>query len=152
MRKKKISLSKTILSLVLVFSLGKTATVSAVSVAEQIDYVTVMDLDPRYDHISRISASLTMSSIGRANCAGSFTTYEDYNSTMTIVLQQFKNMEWVDVKEWSSDFNGSGVWMMEKGYYVSSGYQYQAVVTVEIFDNNGKILETIACESPIREY
>ena len=109
-------------------------------------------ITPRFQHLSRISSSLTFSALGRANCGGSFTTYDEYDSSMTMVLQQFKNQEWVDIKTWSGDFTGSGVKVLDKGYYVPSGYRYRLVVTVTIWDSKGNALEIASCDSPIQEY
>lgn len=114
--------------------------------------IAVVFQEPRFEHLSRISSGLTISSLGRAACGGSFTTYDEYDSRMTMTLQQFVDSEWVDIKEWSQDFTGSGVKMMDKGYYVKSGYRYRMTVTVEILDSDGSVLETEYCDSPIKEY
>lgn len=119
---------------------------------EESAHETVIELEPRFDHLSRISASLTFSSLGRANCGGSFTTYDEYDSSMTMVLQRLEGTRWVDVKDWSESFSGSGVKVLDKGYYVSSGYSYRVSVTVNILDSNGNSIETVTCDSPIKEY
>lgn len=114
--------------------------------------IAVVYLEPRFEYLSRISSGLTISSAGRAACGGSFTTYDQYDSRMTMTLQQFSDSGWVDIKEWSQDFTGSGVKMMDKGYYVKSGYRYRMTVMVEILDSDGSVLETEFCDSPIKEY
>lgn len=114
--------------------------------------IAIVYLEPRFEHLSRISSGLTISSAGRAACGGSFTTYDQYDSRMTMTLQQYVDSEWVDIKEWSQDFTGSGVKMMDKGYYVKSGYRYRMTVMVEILDSDGSVLETEFCYSPIKEY
>lgn len=112
----------------------------------------VLLIDPRFDHMSRISSSLSINSLGRANCTGSFTTYDEYDSRMTVVLQQFKNNQWTDIKEWSEDYSGSGARLLEKKYYVPSGYRYRVVTTVAILDSDGSELEIASCDSPIKEF
>lgn len=109
-------------------------------------------IDPRYEHISRIAASLSISDLGYADCAGSYTTYEELDGTITIELQQYKNNRWSFVYDWSEDFTGSGAKLLSKGRFVVSGYRYRAVVTVQIKDSKGNILETIACDSPVWDY
>lgn len=70
---------------------------------------------------------------------------------MTVLLQQEVDGRWVDLKEWSEDYTGSRVKMLEKGYYVPRGYRYRVVTTVWIWDADGNQLERVACDSPIKE-
>lgn len=116
---------------------------------------TVLTLSPRYEHLSLIAASLTISNLGRAACGGTcyiYDMYEDCDSRMTMLLQRYESTGWEDVKDWSQDFTGSGNKMMDKGYYVSSGYRYRMTVTVEILDSDGNVIESVSCDSPIKEY
>lgn len=108
-------------------------------------------VDPRFDHMSRISSSLSIEALGRANCTGSFTTYDAYDSTITITLQQQKDGRWTDIKEWSEDFTGTGVKYVNKGYYVERGYSYRLVTVVQIWDGDTEI-EKEFCDSPISDY
>lgn len=85
--------------------------------------IAIVYLEPRFEYLSRISSGLTISSSGRAACGGSFTTYDQYDSRMTMTLQQYVDSGWVDIKEWSQDFTGSGVKMMDKGYYCDKRIQ-----------------------------
>lgn len=119
--------------------------------------LTVLDLSisPRFEHIMRISASLSISSLGRAECGGTYIIYDiydGYDSRMTMTLQRYEDFDWVDVKEWSQDFTGAGGKMMNKGYYVTSGYRYRMTVTAEILDSDGSVLESVFVDSPIKEY
>lgn len=108
--------------------------------------------EPRFEHMSRISSSLSFEAFGRANCTGSFTTYDEYNSKIIIVLQQFKNNRWNDYQSWSESYSGSGVKLLNKKYYVPSGYRYRVVTTAVILSNNGGELERVSCDSPVQEY
>ena len=119
--------------------------------------ITVLDLSisPRFEHIMRISASLSISSLGRAECGGTYVIYDiydGYDSRMTMVLQQYVDSEWVEIKDWSQDFTGAGGKMMYKGYYVKSGYRYRMTVTAEILDSDGTVIESVSVDSPIKEY
>lgn len=116
-------------------------------------YEVTAQMDPRFTHISRISSGLSISTSGRASCTGSYTIYKtfDLDSRMTITLQRDDN-GWKDVQTWSEDFTGSGFKILDKGYYVSSGYRYRLVTVMQIFDDNGNVLETASCDSPIKEY
>lgn len=116
------------------------------------DTCQTLALDPRFSYLTRISSSLSINTLGRANCTGAFTTYDEYDSTITIVLQQERNGSWTDIKEWSEDYAGSGIKMLEKGYYVSSGYRYRVITTVQIWDADGTLLEKVSCDSPVKEW
>lgn len=128
----------------------------AIASVSQNAYETVLLLDPRFTHFSRISSGLSFNDLGRAACTGSYTIYIDYNydSRMTMTLQRFDDSElkWVDVKEWSGDFTKTGTKMLDKGYYVSQRGKYRVVTVAQIFDDDGTVLETISCDSPIKEY
>lgn len=130
------------------------ATPHAMATENHSTEINFFALDPRFEHLSRISASLSISR-GRANCGGSFTIYDiydGYDSRMTMVLQQYTNSRWESIAEWSKDFNGSGIKMMQEEYKVSSGYRYRMTVTAEIFDSSGDVIETVTCDSPIKTY
>lgn len=117
--------------------------------------ITILNLSPRFKFISQISASLSISNFGNAGCGGLFyiyDIYDGYDSRMTMVLQRYGDSGWTDVEEWSQDFTGTGVKMMDKSCYVSAGYRYRMTATVEILDSAGKVLETVSCDSPIKEY
>ena len=49
----------------------------------------VLSIDPRFTNITRISSSLTIGSLGRADCTGSTTLRYDYDCTLAMTLQQF---------------------------------------------------------------
>lgn len=109
-------------------------------------------VEPRFEYISRIAASLSISDWGYADCAGSYTTYEELDGTIKIELQQYKDNRWIYVYDWSEDYSGSGAKLLSKGRFVVSGYRYRAIVTVQIKDSKGNVLETIACDSPVWDY
>lgn len=108
-------------------------------------------LEPRFDYISRISSSLSISA-GLANCTGSFTIYSEYKSKLYVVLQQFKDNRWNEYQSWSESYSDSGPKLLEKQYNVPKGYRYRVITTVVILDKNGGELERVACNSPIKEY
>lgn len=116
---------------------------------------TLLALDPRFTHFSRISSALDINSLGRADCVGSFTIYQQYDndSTITMTLQRFEENEgWIDIKEWSKSYSGSGAKLLSKGYYVETGYRYRLVTVANILDDDGGALEIISCDSLIVKY
>lgn len=116
-------------------------------------YTNLYVIDPRFTHFSRISSGLDIDSSGRADCTGSYTIYQkyDYESTITMTLQRFED-GWVNIQEWSKDYSGSGAKLLNKGYYVASGYRYRLIAVAEILDEDGFVLERISCDSQIVEY
>lgn len=147
----KTSLKVLALTVPLVFSLSQGLPHARAVEANEPSVETLL-ISPRFDYLSQITCGLTISGWGRANCEGSFTTHDQYDSRMTLLLQQFKNGSWEDVKSWSEDYTGSGVNAFSKGYYVDSGYRYRVTNTVEILNGNGDVIETEVCNSPIKEY
>lgn len=112
----------------------------------------VYAVEPRFSYISRIASGMTISEKGYASCTGSYTMYKDMDGTITLILQRFENGRWTDYKETSKDYTGDGVKMFQYGWDVPSGYRYRAHTIVEIKDANGDIVETIAADSPVKEY
>lgn len=140
------------LTLIAVLNLSPAvAAVTAVCLSPT-ETVISLSLDPRFSYMSRIASSLSVNSLGRASCTGTFTTYDEYDSTITMTLQQFKDGKWSSIKEWSEDYSGSGIKALDKGYYVASGYRYRVVTVVQIWGTDGKELEKASCDSPIYEY
>lgn len=116
---------------------------------------TRMDLsrDPRFTYINSIASGLSINSLGRASCSGTFDPYGSVDSTITMTLQrQNSKGEWQDVKEWSEDSTGSRVRVIDKGYYVEKGYRYRVLTMAQIWDTDGTELERVVCDSPISEY
>lgn len=108
--------------------------------------------DPRFTYINSIASGLSVNSLGRASCSGTFDPYDAVDSTITMTLQQEKDGAWVDIKTWSEDSTGSSVRVIDKGYYVEKGYSYRVITIVQIWDTDGAQLEKVACDSPISEY
>lgn len=125
----------------------------AVASVSETAYETALLLDPRFTHFSRISSGLDINSLGRADCTGSYTIYKtySYDSTLTVTLQRKEDSGWVDVMEWTKDYTDTGTKVLNKGYYVTRG-TYRLVTVAQIFDDDGTVLETISCDSPIKEY
>lgn len=151
---KRNRVSSLILAVLLCLSLVSSP-VKAHAAESSTQELTILYLSPRFKFLSQISASLSISNFGRATCGGAFyiyDKYDGYDSRMTMVLQQYEDTGWTDLKEWSQDFTGTGAKLMEKSYYVSAGYRYRMIATVEILDSAGEVLETVSCDSPIKEY
>ena len=104
----------------------------------------------RYTAIQRISAKLTIDSWGKASCVATIRLDDGYTADVTMELQQYYVNRWLPVKSWSD--SGGPVIEMIKTYYVESGYDYQVVVTVDVYDSNGRFVESESVVSETVSY
>ena len=104
----------------------------------------------RYTAIQRISAILTIDRWGKAGCVATVILDDGYTADETMELQQDYVNRWLTIKSWS-DSGGPIVEMLET-YYVESGYDYQVVVTVDVYDSNGRFVESDSAVSETLSY
>lgn len=83
--------------------------------------------EPMYVGISNLSASLSISSLGKASCGAATYNNGTYDVTLTIALKQ----DGSTIKSWNVATE-DGFNSIEKTYYVTSGHSYQVVVTATI--------------------
>ena len=157
-RKAAAILSMVLLSMTFVAGPGTAMAVAeepaAPGIVAQIDQedFSMIYLEPRYKNISTISAGLSISSLGRAACTSSVTLRNDYSGTLTMTLEQLNSKDrWVEITSWSTEFSGSGVVQLDKGYYVDKGYNYQVITHVEVRDGD-ETIETAGHYSPMKFY
>lgn len=106
---------------------------------------------PNYVYLSTVGSTLSIES-GYATCSGFINIFKNYDTDITITLQQSSNgISWSNIKSWSQSFTGIGVHSIEKGYYVNSGYTYRVLTTAQV-KNGTSILETATCYSPEKIY
>lgn len=77
--------------------------------------------------ISNLSASLSISSLGKASCGAATYNNGTYDVTLTIALKQ----DGSTIKSWNVATE-DGFNSIEKTYYVTSGHSYQVVVKATI--------------------
>lgn len=99
-------------------------------------------VQPRYTGISKLTADLSISSSGYASCYGYVRlSSSSYSANMTVELQRSGNgTSWTTIKDWST--SGSYTLELDKGWYVVSGYYYQVVTTVEVYNSSGSLVGT----------
>ena len=137
-----------LLSVTLSVSLWTAAVIPIYAIEDQRHDTTVLILDPRYENISRIACTLSISSKGVASFGGSFTIHKENDTRLTLVLQQYISGRWVNItKELVEDYTGSGIKGFSDTLDVESGYRYRAVATAEIFNGDGEVIETVSCDS-----
>ena len=106
---------------------------------------------PKYIALDELFASLTISATGNANCTGKALLTSGYTGVLTMVLQQSTNgRDWSEVETWTG--SGIGRISLNKSIFVTSGYQYRVLVTVEITTSNGVFVEDSTEYSAIAKY
>ena len=110
------------------------------------------DIAPyRYDYVSSCSIFLNISSRGLATCTSDISLRRGVNAEMTVTLYKSTNKRnWDYVTSW--DTSGSSSLVLEKSYYVMSGYYYKAELSVDVYNSSGSFLENVTSTSSIKYY
>lgn len=106
------------------------------------------DIAPYYTGTSAISASLSISSSGKASCSGIIRLYSGYSASFTMKLQKYTGGYWSTVKTWST----SDKHILSKEYYVTSGYNYRVVTSASVYNSSGAYVETTSAISQTVSY
>lgn len=119
--------------------------------AAAVEMNDVSEIQPLYQDLSLISASIDISAAGKATCNGYATTYNTTDEIrMTLYLQRYEDGKWVTIKYWSA--TGHKSLIMEGYWYVVPGYKYHTLTMVSIYDSTGKYIEGAACASRAFSY
>ena len=98
-------------------------------------------VQPRYFRISTFDIAFDISSSGKSSCYSKIVTYESTDTIdLTIELQRDGGSGWSTIKTWTGE--DTGRISLDKVWYVTSGYEYRLRITAEVYDTNGKLLET----------
>lgn len=104
-----------------------------------------------YDYVSNCSISLNITSKGLSTSAGNITLRRGVNAEMTVTLYKSTDKRnWDYVTSW--DTSGSSILMIEKNYYVMSGYYYKAELSADVYNSSGSFLENVTSTSSIKYY
>lgn len=106
------------------------------------------EVSPRYTGTSTIVTDLSISSTGKATCAGTVVLYSGYTATLTMKLQQYNGSYWTTIQTWSTSDSKS----LSKSYYVSSGYSYRVVTSAKVYNSSGTYVETPSVTSATKSY
>lgn len=105
----------------------------------------------RYDYVSNCAISLNITSKGLSTSAGNITLRRGVNAEMTVTLYKSTDKRnWDYVTSW--DTSGSSILMIEKNYYVMSGYYYKAELSADVYNSSGSFLENVTSTSSIKYY
>lgn len=97
-------------------------------------------VDPQYQHITSLYATINIDSTGLATCSGAIRAREVTPVEIVVQLQQYKDGIWRTLQTWT---NSGSFYASEVGYYyVMKGYTYRTKVTGFIYDANGMIIES----------
>lgn len=110
------------------------------------------DIAPyRYDYVSSCAASLNITNRGLATCYGDISLRRGVNAEMTVTLYKSTDKRnWDYVTSW--EVSGSSMLVLEKNYYVMSGYYYKAELSADVYNSNGSFLENVTSTSSIKYY
>ena len=94
------------------------------------------EISPRYVGIYQLHANLNISSSGRANCYGYVAIQDDYSVDLTVELQR----DGRTIKSWSD--SGSDTISISEPYYVTPDHDYQVVVSADVYNSQGRLVDT----------
>ena len=98
-------------------------------------------VSPRYVDIMRLTASIGISSSGKATCYSfAETATSSYVVYLSVSLQRYVNGGWSTVKNWST--NGTGEAILNQSRYVTSGYYYRTAATATVYTSGGSYVES----------
>lgn len=101
---------------------------------------------PRFVGINLVVSGLTINEYGRATCSCSVLVDTGYSVDVTMTLEQ----DGVAIKSWTGSSSISVD--MSKPYYVTSGHDYQVIVTTRVSTSQGSYLCSYTTESPVKSY
>jgi len=116
------------------------------------DTATENTVQPRFTYISYASVGLGIEYDGYSTCDTGVTLYEsNYDVEIIMTLQRNDGSGWEDVKTWSIIDDGPDA-DLTKHWYVLSGYDYQVVSDIFVYNTNDQIVEITTEHSPIVEF
>lgn len=103
---------------------------------------------PLYIGTSRITASLSMTAHGTANCYSSVVLYSGYDANLTMYLQRKTSYgSWITVTSWSGSGSGaSGVTLSKTYNNLITGTTYRVYAVAYVYQN-GNYIERVSVSS-----
>lgn len=107
-------------------------------------------IQPRFTHIIVLGNYLGIDTTGNVDISARLDTYDADSVELEVVLQQYINGHWIDIKSWNNTSVGTTVDLL-KSYAVYSGYMYRTVATGYVYIG-GSMVEEATCTSNVVEY
>lgn len=109
------------------------------------------EIDLCYEGLARSAVTLDISDTGLAQCTAKATLSSGYSANVTATLQQSTDrVSWDSIKEWSG--SGTRIVTAQGIYYVLSGYYYRLKVTIELYNSNSELVDTVPAYSTTKYY
>lgn len=103
---------------------------------------TATAIEPRYTGLTSLTVSIDIASGGLSNPYGHALLRSGYTADMTLELQRSSNgYSWSSIAEWTT--SGSNRIILDKNYYVVSGYDYRSKCTLKVYDSNNKLVDNV---------
>ena len=100
----------------------------------------------RYTGISSLFTEIDISDSGRATCYGYAAGRSGYSVDLTLELQR----DGRTIKKWSN--NGTGEVEITETYFVTSGHDYQTIVSATVTDSRGNEFVESPSKSTVFHY
>lgn len=101
----------------------------------------------RYVGVSSASANLTISTSGKATASARVYVAPDYTANLDVSLERDSG---TIVKSWSS--SGTASVSVDDVYYVTRGHDYYVSASVDVFNENGKLVDSFTISSATVTY
>lgn len=105
---------------------------------------------PYWSHVDKMSVGLEISDFGIATASGGVGSIRGESVSLTVKLQQFKDSKWVTLRTWEDE--GIMAAALDADWAIAKGYSYRTYVTGNVYDANGKCLESVSIESASQFY
>lgn len=111
---------------------------------------TTVIVQPKYSHTLLITVSFNLTA-GIARAAGEIQPRDDYETRVTVRLQQKVGNSWITLETWTGH-KDPGTSEAGGTRSVDLGYSYRVYVIGRVFDDNGYVLETVSKYSDVKTY
>lgn len=101
---------------------------------------------PRAISYSKFRAGLEISN-GLASCTGSIEIVPGCTATLTMELYRDDD----SIKTWKAE-NAARIIELSKSYFITTGHTYQVIVSVDVYNSSGKLIEHATKESDQVKY
>lgn len=103
------------------------------------------EVQPRYTYVIQLNADLTFDSAQDiATCTGAIATRDQLPVRLLVQLQIYENGNWKPTN--SRIATGTGMAYSSANYSVTGGNKYRLVVTGQVLDSNGNVIETVTSQ------